>query len=165
MNETAAAHDPGSLQNLNDIVMPTAVPWWPPAPGWYVVGAVVLLLVAWLLIRVARRWVENRYRREALRELRRIRAESTAVPELPALLKRCALSAWPREQVASMTGPAWHEFLDQSAAMDRFRMGQGEALERLSYAAGGRHGLTESELHDVFEASETWLRTHRAVKG
>ena len=37
-------NDPGSLQNLNDIVMPAPVGLWPPAPGWYVVFAVGLAL-------------------------------------------------------------------------------------------------------------------------
>lgn len=160
MSKATGAQDPGSLQNLNDIVMPAAVPWWPPAPGWYVLGAVVLLLAAWLAFRAARRWLGNRYRREALRELQRIRSGSAAVSQLPALLKRCALSAWPREEVASMTGASWHQFLDTSAAMDRFCKGQGEALDRLSYATSGRHGLSEKQLEAVFSASEAWLRRH-----
>ena len=35
----AAMNDAGSLQNLNDIVVPEPVAWWPPAPGWYEVKA------------------------------------------------------------------------------------------------------------------------------
>ena len=41
--------DPASLQNLNDIVALGPVPWWPPAPGWYFVIAVVTGLLLWRL--------------------------------------------------------------------------------------------------------------------
>ena len=41
-------NDPGSLQNLNDIVVPGPVAWWPPAPGWYVLAAFALAGLAWL---------------------------------------------------------------------------------------------------------------------
>ena len=34
-------NDPGSLQNLNDIVVPGPVAWWPLAPGWYLLLAVL----------------------------------------------------------------------------------------------------------------------------
>ena len=59
--------DPGSLQNLNDIVLPDAVAWWPPAPGWYAVLAVLLALLLWLSFRALRAWRRNIYRRQALR--------------------------------------------------------------------------------------------------
>jgi len=34
--------DPTSLENLYDIAMPPPIPWWPLAPGWYVVGGVLV---------------------------------------------------------------------------------------------------------------------------
>ena len=38
MNES-----PTGLDRLHDIVLPPPIPWWPPAPGWYVVLGVLLL--------------------------------------------------------------------------------------------------------------------------
>jgi hypothetical protein len=35
-------NDAGSRQKLNDIVVPAPVPWWPPAPGWYVLLGISL---------------------------------------------------------------------------------------------------------------------------
>ncbi|MCW5889872.1 MAG: DUF4381 family protein [bacterium] len=37
--------DATSLDRLADVVLPPAVAWWPPAPGWLVAGAVVVGLV------------------------------------------------------------------------------------------------------------------------
>jgi hypothetical protein len=61
--------DPASLQNLNDIVLPATVGWWPLATGWYVLIGFLLIVIAWLSYRSLKLWIKNRYRRAALREL------------------------------------------------------------------------------------------------
>lgn len=154
--------DAGSLQNLSDIVVPGPVAWWPPAPGWYVLAALAMLVLAWLGWNRWRRWTRNRYRREALQSLAEIRAMGTAegAQALPGLLKRAALTAWPRSEVAALTGANWHRFLDRSGGMDRFSAGSGRALDRLAY--GGAEALGRDELADLYGAAELWLRRHRA---
>jgi hypothetical protein len=153
--------DPGSLQNLNEIVLPAPVPWWPPAPGWYLLAGFLLLLLMFLAVRWRRRWLRNAYRRRALAELAAMREDESELRELPALLKRTALAAWPRQDVAGLSGTDWHEFLDASGGEGRFRDGAGLILDRLSY------GAAEAPLPDVarrlqlLEAAECWLRRHR----
>jgi hypothetical protein len=158
-------NDAGSLQNLNDIVVPGPVAWWPPAPGWYVLAALVLLALAWLGRNRWRSWNRNRYRRKALQSLAGIRAMETpeGAQALPELLKRAALTAWPRAEVAALAGEGWHRFLDRSGGMDRFGSGAGRALDRLAY--GGAEALGRDELLDLYDAAEQWLRRHRAPGG
>ena len=156
--------DPASLQNLHDIVVPAPVGWWPPAPGWYVVavvGAVVLVLLAY---RAWGRWRRNRYRGEALRELRRLRAAGPEadLQQLSALLKRAALSAWPRSQVAALVGCDWHRFLDESAKLDCFVPEVGEVLDRLAHAPASELSLSAAQARVALDAAERWLRQHRA---
>ncbi len=64
--------DPGSLERLHDIAVPPSVSWWPPAPGWYVVGAIVFVLLGVSVLTMIDHWRRNRYRREALKELDRM---------------------------------------------------------------------------------------------
>ncbi len=102
MNESAA-----SLDRLHDLTLPPPVPWWPPAPGWYVVagfvGANVLVLAyGWWAA-----WRANAYRRVALRELRA--ADHAAA--IAALLRRTALAVVPRPVVAGKSGAAWLDWL------------------------------------------------------
>ena len=120
---------PQLMDLMHGLVMPEAVPWLPQTPGWWVVLGwlvVVLMLVAWQVVIRRRR---NRYRREALQSLAKIRATDSAerAQDLPELLKRAALTAWPRSEVAALTGEHWHRFLDRSAGMDRFGAGAGRA--------------------------------------
>jgi hypothetical protein len=95
-----------SLQNLNDIVVPAVVPWWPVAPGWYVLAGLAIALLVFFAFRALLHRKRNRYRRLALRELSDIRqqADAAALQKLPIVLKRAALSAWPRGDVAALSG-------------------------------------------------------------
>ena len=100
-------NDPTSLDRLHDLVLPPAVPWWPPAPGWYVVLALLILISVLTLIRLASRYRANAYRREAARELASLES-SAAIAEL---LRRTALAIAPRSVIAEKTGTAWLDWL------------------------------------------------------
>ena len=155
-------NDPGSLQNLNDIVMPAPVGLWPPAPGWYVVIAVVLALAVLAGFRALKARRQNAYRREALAELDRIREWGEASAHLvPELLKRTALSAWPRDEVADLNSSAWHAFLDQTGSTEDFGSGAGRALDELSYAGRGAPRPSTAEYEQLCRAAEAWIRQHR----
>ena len=158
-------NDAGSLQNLNDIVLPTPVAWWPPAPGWYVLFALVLVALLVVGFLQWRRWCENRYRREALAELSAIRTNASggSLTGLPELLKRAALSVWPREEVAALTGPDWHQFLDRTAGLEQFCCGAGEMLDRLAYSTPGSGAveLDARQSSQLLDASELWLKKHK----
>lgn len=154
--------DSASLQNLNDIVVPDPVAWWPPAPGWYLLAVIVLAVVAWLAVRQWRRWQHNAYRRQALAALSSIREEGSAerLREVPELLKRTALSVWPRESVAALSGVAWHRFLDESANITLFCGDAGKTLDQLSYAGRDNIPLASTDKAPVLDAAECWLKQH-----
>lgn len=151
MNDTSA-----SLQNLNPIVSPEAVGLLPLAPGWKILLTVIALLVFWQLWKRWLLWRANRYRREALRELERLEG----VAGIPDLLKRAALSAFERPDIAALTGPVWHQFLDHSAGMDRFSGSCGAWLDTAAYAEASLSSDQARALHD---AARLWLTNHRVA--
>jgi len=99
--------DPASLDNLHDILLPPGIPWWPPAPGWYVLFALLLLIAAWLAWRTWKGWQANGYRREALRRL----ASCEHAADIAELLRRTALAVAPRRLIAAKSGKDWIDWL------------------------------------------------------
>lgn len=156
--------DPTSLERLHDIVVPPPTPWWPPAPGWLWLLALVSLVALMLALRWFARWQRNRYRREALAEVARLEAlardaskRANALAGLSALLKRTALTAYGRERVASLTGQAWFDFLDGSGDT-RFGDGLGSALESAVYRARADDNAVTT---DTLTAEiRRWIRDH-----
>lgn len=106
--------DAASLDNLRDIAAPAPVSWWPPAPGWWVIIALAAIALAVCAYRAWRRWKANAYRRAALAELQSA-ANDADVAEI---LKRTALCAYPRTNVASLTGAAWCRWLSETGGTD-----------------------------------------------
>ena len=158
--------NPDLASQLKDIHGAATVPWWPPAPAWYVVAVLIIGALLLLTVVLLRRWQRNRYRRQALQELSAIRADATgALYLLPALLKRTALAVWPRESVAALSGAGWHGFLDDSAKMNRFCSGDGELLDQLAYEAGPATTLAAAEQSRLLDAADHWLRHHRGPTG
>jgi hypothetical protein len=166
---TAPAADPASLQNLNDIVVPAAVAWWPLAPGWYALGLVLTVLAVWWAARVLQKHHQNRYRRTALARLDEIRRSlamqdesSSEILMLPELLKRTALFAFPRAQVASLSSAAWFQFLNDTVGGDAFSTTAAASLERLAYQPSGAK-LSNAEVTELLSSAEHWLKQHRAL--
>jgi hypothetical protein len=156
---TVFADDPGSLDRLHDIMAPPPAPWWPPAPAWYVLGAIVGVLVAVAVWRAVACWLRNRYRRAGLAELAALETAapgSHTSPALAELVKRVALAAYPRERVASLSGGAWLAFLDATGGTDDFTRGPGAALEA-GYEPGA-HGVSPG----LVAAVRHWVKHHRA---
>lgn len=161
--EMVLMNDAGSLQNLNDIVVPGPVPLWPLAPGWYVVAGLLLVFAIYRILRMWRQRRQNRYRKQALQVLSSIRKDGSAasLQALPGLIKRAALAVWPREQVAQLSGTRWHQFLDESTDSHYFREGAGNTLDWLAYHSGREHTPPPEAIGQVLDAVEYWLKNHR----
>ncbi len=162
-----SAKDPASLQNLNDIVMPEAIGWWPLAPGWYILLAAILLGLLWLSWRYWQQWQANVYRRAALSELHELVAKieqaglrDSSLRQLPVLLKRTALAAYPRTQVAMLSGPKWYEFINASTPQALFTAQLITDLDAIRYRTGKLDEIMPSRIAELTSAIGQWIRSH-----
>ena len=151
---------PQLLNLMHELVMPEPVAWLPQTPGWWIVLGwliAVLFLLAWQFARRRRR---NRYRRDALAELRSIAAQPELGPEesaqhVAALLKRTALAAYSREDVAALYGRDWAQFLKDSSGNDRQVTAAADMLAAAAYRP-------DADGADLARPASRWIRLHRA---
>ena len=125
---------------LRDLHLPDAIGWWPLAPGWWVVVAILGAVLGYILLRTYRRWQFNAPRRYAMRELAYYEAEYlkhrnpvTLGKQLSELLRRGMLAYAPREDVAGLTGGDWIVWLDQGMPLPYFHTEGGKSLLNLPY--------------------------------
>src|SRR5262249_55582346 len=156
------------FNQLQDIVVPPVVSYRPQTIGWYAAGAILLLLVAWIVSRIVAKRRASRYRRAALDELIVIEQRltqgdrSAALVDLDALVKRVALVAYPRARVASLSGRAWLSFLDATFHGDAFSAGEGSPLADLPYlSAGQREQFATTHATALVTLVRRWIRGHR----
>ena len=60
---------------LRDLHLPEPINWWPLAPGWWLVIALVLFALGWLLWQAWRKYQFHAPRRYAIRELATLESE------------------------------------------------------------------------------------------
>jgi hypothetical protein len=131
---------------LRDIHLPGAIGWWPPAPGWWLLAA--LVLAGFVVCAV--HYYRARHKRVALRAVTRVRAalEQGAEPvaclqSVSTILRRFAMtslaSASRGEGVAGLdvpglVGERWLKFLDGCWQRTEFSSGVGRQLLAAPYA-------------------------------
>lgn len=172
-------HQTPMLRDIHDI---QSIPWWPPAPGWWLVGIGLILLVLG-----ARRWrarlslripipgiTLGSWRWEAalaLRELRR-RAGSGQDPkaiidDLSELLRRIAMARLGRPACAGLTGTAWLDWLTRHDPAGFPWHERGRILIDAPYAPAGAlpGGPGATDLGPLIEAALAWVEMRDAASG
>jgi Domain of unknown function (DUF4381) len=153
-------NDPLQLP-LKDIHLPQALSWWPPAPGWWILLALIFCVAAsayWLYQR------RQRIKRSAVNmarvELDSLQSQYAShqdarqfIADLSILLRRLSISAFPRTETASLTGEAWLQFLDSPLQNTPFTSGAGRILIEAPY----RPDVKEAELQPLIEVCHLWI--------
>jgi len=159
MNGDAETPEPVTLIDLIDRLTvpaePAPVSMTPQTTGWLVLAILAGLALVWLAWRWYRHWRANAYRRAALSELVTSGDDPAAIA---AILRRTALAAWPRGEVASLSGGEWLAFLDATGGDGGFVAGPGETMLAAPYRPG--RAEPAPELRDL---ARRWIRRHRVV--
>ena len=152
------------LQNLEPIIVPDPIPFWPPQPGWYVVAIILLGLTILGVIKWLAYKRKNEYRNWALQELQKIdvkEADSRQIVLLNKLLKATALQGYPRTEVAGLYGTKWLQFLEETYPKARFTVAPGIFLEEASYRRKGSINIKDEDWVEIIRLSGEWIKGHK----
>lgn len=160
------------LDQLEPLIAPAAIGWWPPAPGWWLLAALfpVLLWGAWRLVprlpRPRRRQAAEQpldpMREAALRELQRLSKPYDGAPagpwlqQLNGLLKRLCRERYPDSHSHTLSSRAWLAFLDNrcpAAGLTRWMI-----LVEGAYKP--QCTLDDKAIDGLYQAAATWIRKH-----
>lgn len=144
---------------LRDII--TIEPgWWPPAPIWWLLGAVGLILL-WALMRYWLRAIRSPYaflKKAALAELVQIQAhkqlgKQQIADQVSGLLKRVAIQRFADKNPAQLSGEPWLAFLNDSSSERVFDEVDKASLVNAQYLP--TPNFNEAAL---FNAANKWIR-------
>lgn len=159
------------LKDLKDIHLPAHVGLWPPAPGGWLALVLAVLLMSALLYFGIKHYRKKAYRRVALRELQIIESRylhgTTATlgtvtfeNALVQVLKRTALTAYPRSEVARLTGEEWLRTMNQLAGLNQFDTALGRCLLDQRFAPHTRT-IDQAQARDLLKLARDWIKKHR----
>ena len=140
------------LSQLHDFCQPPPASWMPQTIGWYVLFTLLLAGAVFSVVQAIRRWLNNRYRRDALHEI-----ELADAAQVSEILKRAAMVRWSRRKVASLTGKDWTDFLADSSGLAAFRSSPGDGIES---AAFSNSPPTAADRQRAKELAADWVKLH-----
>ncbi|MBY7734200.1 DUF4381 domain-containing protein [Francisella philomiragia] len=149
------------LAQLKDIYLPAKVSqWWPLAYGWWLLlGLIVLVFIIFLIILHFRK-KRNSYKDSIINDFRRTIEETQqnkpkeALQNISVYLKRVALQKFPNQEIKTLHGEQWLEFLDSKMKNQNFKNTKANMLAN-SYRAVE---LDKQTLNEILTVSEQWLR-------
>lgn len=142
------------LDRLIEPSPPPPVSMMPQTWGWVVLALILLAVCLFVAMHMWRRYRANAYRRYAIKELEAARNDPAAIA---AILRRTALAAYPRSEVAGLAGDDWLRFLDAQISGKDFLEGAGRSVAVAPYRA------TQSE-PSLYAVAKDWIVRHRPEK-
>ncbi len=146
---------------LRGIHIPEAITGWPPAVGWWLLIALVIVLGwlgGWFYRRSLTANSAVKSARKILAELKQSTHLSTTekLAQLSILLRRTAISLAADKKVAGLTGQAWLAYLDKTMTATPFTDSVGYLLVEFAYR---KSPPVPAELDRLFACCERWLET------
>lgn len=147
---------PQLLDLMHEIELPDPVSLLPQTAGWIVLAGWLLTLCVLLILRWRSARRGNRYRRAALDALNGIDIRAPAASaEIAIIVKRTALAAYPRTEVASLSGTRWAQFLTRTAGTEPLVAESAPLLARAAYS-------DDVAAAEIIEPARRWVARHRA---
>ena len=146
---------PDLLERMHDLAMPAPVSWLPQTDGWWVLLAWLTVVVLLGLLKWRTNRQKNLYRREALANLRSLVKAGRTAGQVAELVKRTALTAYPRVEVAGLYGEDWATFLVKSSGDDPVVQSGASRLAIAAYRP-------DVQIDEIATCAERWIRRHRA---
>ncbi|MBV34519.1 MAG: hypothetical protein CMP47_03570 [Rickettsiales bacterium] len=106
------------LEQLRDIHQPEPVSWWPLAPGWWIIIALVVLIAALFIIKAILKKRHYRYVRLAVKELKQLKQtneETRWLAKSHNLMRRLSLCYVPEDKIGRMNQQEWQSFLQATS--------------------------------------------------
>ena len=159
MNQTLAD---ASLDRMHDIIVPDAVGFFPPAPGWYILLLLSLALLFHVTLQAYRRYRADAYRREALQEISTYSEPNREnVLALLSLAKRVGISAYGREKIASLSDDAWWDFMEthSDTVVDQILRAETRSLLYDVHVP-----LSDAQFDRLLGTVDVWIKSHREIQ-
>ncbi len=145
--------------DLSPVIAPDAPTWWPLAWGWWAVIITAISLIALLFFILKRRKNNQQAKQEALSYFSNSQSQDGLSPsKAQDIVRQAALSYFPREKIAGLSGDDWLTFLDTQLAKPLFVAKQSQWQQALYQDVALMNEEQKKAQQQLVNDCETWLR-------
>ncbi|WP_372943301.1 DUF4381 domain-containing protein [Shewanella sp.] len=148
----------GPLAQLQDIKLPDPISAMPIAPGYWIIAALVIILLAWLSYKLYKKYQHHAPRKMALAMLNQYDInDDDFAANVNSLLKRTAMTYLPRQHLAKLNGQPWFDWLDKRLP-SKHQQQIGELLIKRHQPSG----LSLDDKQQLLLLARAWLTSTQA---
>ena len=149
---------------LHDIHLPEAAGWWPPAIGWWVLAIIVLLLLTWVTLKTWQWFRFYSWQKKLLNEFNHkisqpsqsSQSSQVQVTAITEALRQSALTLYPDDHVANLTGADWLGFLESHGQNTPFSRPPGPLLTEAPYSDTVE--CDDLSINQLKQMAMTWVK-------
>ena len=149
---------------IGNLIEPDPIGFAFGAPGWYMLGALALLLLIIYTTHAIRKYRKDKYRRAALKTLQSLNNAGLTTDQyvfrILEVLKRVSLTSFGRSYLAPLNGLKWVHFLDQRNGKPVFSKKSMEIVT-IGLYQGKKVRLGKEESQRFYDESIKWIKEHR----
>lgn len=109
---------------LKDLYLPDAISWWPLAPGWWILLALVVIAIFVVIYAARKYWINNKTKRQtrellhaAFKQWQSDQNDDLYFQQINTVLKRYCRHEFPH--AVSLSGQHWIDFLNDTSKGNR----------------------------------------------
>ncbi|MFA0555228.1 DUF4381 domain-containing protein [Vibrio sp. 10N.222.55.A1] len=145
--------------DLSPVIAPDAPTWWPLAWGWWAVIITAIFLIALVFFILKRRKNNQQAKQEALSYFSNSQSQDgLSLSKAQDIVRQAALSYFPREKIAGLSGDDWLKFLDAQLAKPLFVAKQSQWQQALYQDVALMNDEQKKAQQQLVNDCETWLR-------
>lgn len=148
------------MWGLKEIPLPDPVSYFPETAGWLILAVLFGLFLCILFAIFLRRWRQKAYLRQAIRDLQEISDQQLNYSQIPLILRRTALQQYDRDEVASLRGRSFTDWLNNKLKQPVFDPQDSALLSALPYTLSEKNLTDIATLNGLVQKSIVWLKKH-----
>jgi hypothetical protein len=146
---------------LRDIHLPDPVSWWPPAPGWWLLLC-LLVIIGFLLFRVIKKIRQPVLKKSAIAEVEKLinnyqqhQNRQLLVQQLSMLVRRIGMSYMSRRHMAGLTGTGWFKKLNSLGSDHVLHEDTIDILSQVPYQR--QPEIDEQQIQTITSEIRSWV--------
>ncbi len=151
------------IQDLQSPVIEITTSWFPQTIGWKLLFFVFIIVFVYKSYKNYQKWIENKYRREALAEIKNISFDDThkAAQRLSKILKTTAIYALPSSLINSLKPEELSEKLNDSCLKKVFISKIFNDWQVKILQSPENNNFTDKEVKEISIQVTNWIINHQ----
>lgn len=154
------------LAQMNDVVAPSEIGLWPPAPGWWLLFGSLIIATVILAKYLRKKALAGRYKKVALQELQQLSHQEADKAQyyksVMHILKRTFFTAYPgsRNVVAGLHGSQWLSMLQKTA---KSHLAIESLCDTIDTELYGEPSSDKRFMNELMMLAKYWVQYHKPM--